>query len=579
MGPSKLATAYMEIRADDKRLGRDLQKVRGKTTSALGSIAKTASGMLVAMLVSKVAGALKDLAVSSIAAASRAQEIESKFGAVFKHLTKDAEDMVADFRKRWGFATSDLRDYMSTFQDTFVPLGFARDKALELSQSLVELGVDLGSFYNMDPGAAMHRLTSALVGNHESVRSFGIVITEASLKAKLLEMGIKGGTKAATEQQKVMARLKIIMGSTKDAQGDMDRTSSSAANQMRVLSSQIQEIKEELGEAFLPIVTQLIGVFIEEFVPALLEVANVLKDVLPDAIKTAQIGFRGLQLYVTEAVLAVVHGLNEIRGLKEKLLGGGSSSAGEPDFMKIYEEELAHKVREIGKGIKHLKKEGGPGGIQPPSEAVADGLSDIAESAREAAEAVKKLKEAMKEESDRVRKSLDGPMEEFLQRRKHLERLRFFGPGSGGITEATFEKGMEHARERLRQAMGVDADSLLTPMGRLRKRREDLEKLRDVGALSPKQFEKAYAGAVGEWTRETGFDKVGPHADRKTASGGFFSTTGLGESIQRALLGSHDDYQQQTARNTGEIAQRSKEMADAMKSIDGKIENVGTLTD
>ena len=40
-------------------------------------------------------------------------------------------------------------------------------------------------------------LTSAIVGNHEAVRRFGVVITESTLKQELLEAGIEGGVEAA----------------------------------------------------------------------------------------------------------------------------------------------------------------------------------------------------------------------------------------------------------------------------------------------------------------------------------------------------------------------------------------------
>ena len=51
------------------------------------------------------------------------------------------------------------------------------------------------------------RIVSGMVGNHEALRRFGVIITETSLSAKLMEMGIKGGSRAATEQQKVLAEL------------------------------------------------------------------------------------------------------------------------------------------------------------------------------------------------------------------------------------------------------------------------------------------------------------------------------------------------------------------------------------
>ena len=70
----------------------------------------------------------------------------------------------------------------SSVQDTFVPLGFARGEAAKLSVQLTKLAVDTASFNNAQDIPTMMAFQSALVGNHEAVRRFGIVITETELK-------------------------------------------------------------------------------------------------------------------------------------------------------------------------------------------------------------------------------------------------------------------------------------------------------------------------------------------------------------------------------------------------------------
>lgn len=91
-------------------------------------------------------------------------------------------------------------------------------------------------------------LTSALVGNHEAVRRFGIVITEATLKQELFRIGVKGNAANASNLAKVIARLNIVMRSTGDAQGDAARTSGSFANQMKALQATLLELRIELGD-------------------------------------------------------------------------------------------------------------------------------------------------------------------------------------------------------------------------------------------------------------------------------------------------------------------------------------------
>ena len=104
---------------------------------------------------------------------------------------------------------------MAQLQDTFVPLGFARDKSAELSKALAQLATDVGSFNNVATPDVANAFTSAIVGNHEAVRRFGIVLTEASVKQEAYRMGIAETDSELNSQQKVLARVSILLSSTK----------------------------------------------------------------------------------------------------------------------------------------------------------------------------------------------------------------------------------------------------------------------------------------------------------------------------------------------------------------------------
>jgi hypothetical protein len=91
----------------------------------------------------------------------------------------------------------------------------------------------MASFNNESEANVIRDLQSALVGNHETVRKYGVIITQATLDQELLNTGIEGGIREATEQEKVMARMNIILKGTTDAQGDAARTAGSFANSIK----------------------------------------------------------------------------------------------------------------------------------------------------------------------------------------------------------------------------------------------------------------------------------------------------------------------------------------------------------
>ncbi len=235
-----------------------MKRFQNRATSSVGKVFKALTS-LQGLLIGGglIAGFLK-LGASSVTAASDVEEMESKFRAVFKGLSGGVDEWASVHAKAVNRSALELKGYLSTLQDTFVPMGFARDKAAELSKATTKLAVDLSSFNNVATADVVRDLQSALVGNTETVRKYGVVITQATLNQQLLRSGIDGGVKSATEAQKTFARLQIIMNSTKDAQGDAAKTAGDYANEVRGLKGVWQEVLVFFGQGVIPAIKDLI---------------------------------------------------------------------------------------------------------------------------------------------------------------------------------------------------------------------------------------------------------------------------------------------------------------------------------
>lgn len=194
-----------QIKADVGEAFRGLDKVDRKMDTLEGQAGKTSTSMSKmsanvgkAMKVASVAAAAAAVAFAAfswkaVGLASDAEEIDGKFNAVFKDNANDAKQWAETFGDSVGRATTDVKSYMSTFQDTFVPMGFAREEGAGLSKQLTELAVDISSFNNESEPETIAALQSALVGNHETMRKYGVVITQTTLGQELMNMGIAGG--------------------------------------------------------------------------------------------------------------------------------------------------------------------------------------------------------------------------------------------------------------------------------------------------------------------------------------------------------------------------------------------------
>jgi len=252
------ATVANKKLAQSQHLVSQRMSGNAKTANALQGAFATLRNKLL-LLSFAMAMAVKPI-LDLIKAQSDAEEIANKFNVVFGRQADVVREWAGTFGQSVGRASSELQGMLATLQDTFVPLGFARKEATKLSISLTTLALDVASFNNKLDADVIRDFQSALVGNHETVRKYGIVITEAQLAAEALRSGIIETKRELTSQEKVQARLNLIIAGSKDAIGDLDRTQESYANTLKRFNAEVRVTQEELGKALIPLATELLGV-------------------------------------------------------------------------------------------------------------------------------------------------------------------------------------------------------------------------------------------------------------------------------------------------------------------------------
>ena len=314
-------TLLVKIEADMSGLRRDLKKIQtttDKTTKGMTKAFKAAGGAatlyLGASFISTVARAAKSL----VDLAGDIDEMQSKSSVVFGDFTGDIRGFAEEFGRAVGRSKFQLEEMASTVQDTFVPMGFARGEAAKLSEKLTVLAVDVASFNNAQDMDTMKAFQSALVGNHETVRRFGIVITEATLDQELMTMGIAKGAKEASNAQKVTARLNLILKGTTDAHGDAARTAGSYANRVKDLESSWEMFRAELGRLLIGPGLDLV-VWLKTTIQStreLLQLLGLMKVTTEDALSGAK-----KEIVVLETTIS-----NISKSLKELESGGALNS-------------------------------------------------------------------------------------------------------------------------------------------------------------------------------------------------------------------------------------------------------------
>jgi hypothetical protein len=248
--------------------------------------------------------------------AAEAQETLSKFNTVFKDIQREANLVAKNLSRNFGLSALEARRLLSSTGDLLVGFGFTQKSALELSEEVNKLAVDLASFTNFSGGAAgaSEALTKALLGERESLKSLGISILEADVKAKVLENTQKGLTFETERQAKAYATLQLAQQQTQAAQGDFQRTSTSFQNQMRILRGNLENLAVSIGNKLLPIFSPFVKLLNNILTPA-----RELEDVTND-LANAQKEYTGIVKRLTEQQENLTDAERDSLEIRRKLL-------------------------------------------------------------------------------------------------------------------------------------------------------------------------------------------------------------------------------------------------------------------
>lgn len=250
-----LGTAKRESESAGREMGRSLD---GATTSVnkLGNAWKSLAAIVsVGLIVNQI----NSIGKAAIKAASDMEEVENKFRVVFRGMTDEANKYATELNKAYLMSQRESKQYLTSIQDMLVPMGMARESAGALSVEVVKLAADLGSFNNLRTADVMRDIQSAIVGEFEPMRKYGVVLSAATVQHKALEMGLAATKDELSALHKAQAAYQLIVESSSDSIGDVARSTESYANQSKLLQANIEDLHREIGEALLPVATEIVS--------------------------------------------------------------------------------------------------------------------------------------------------------------------------------------------------------------------------------------------------------------------------------------------------------------------------------
>ncbi|OFT32793.1 hypothetical protein HMPREF3169_09675 [Corynebacterium sp. HMSC08C04] len=208
--------------------------------------------------------ALGGLTALGKGAADYAAEAEQSYGAVesifgehsakINNLSKTAADSV-------GLSGREYREQASYMGAMLKNLGTPMEELGGKSADLVAMGADLAATFGGPTSDAVSALGAVLRGETDPIERYGISIKQADIKAKMAEMGLDGLTGEAEKQAKAQATLALLTEQSASAQGQFARETDTAAHKTQVAKAKLDDAKETIGTALLPVMALVTEAF------------------------------------------------------------------------------------------------------------------------------------------------------------------------------------------------------------------------------------------------------------------------------------------------------------------------------
>lgn len=236
---------------DQSGINKGMATMKNGIKSLSGSIAKLGAAVGVAFGISEMVRFGKE----AVNLASDLQEVQNVVDTAFDSMSYKIEKFTQTSIEKFGLSKLAAKQTGSSYMAMAKGMQFADDIASDMALTLTGLSADMASFYNISQEEARTALSAVYTGETETLKRYGILITEVNLQEFARQKGITKSINAMTQREKVMLRYQYVLKSTELAQGDFAKTSDSWVNQTKTLSERWKEMQAVWGQAFMTLGT------------------------------------------------------------------------------------------------------------------------------------------------------------------------------------------------------------------------------------------------------------------------------------------------------------------------------------
>jgi hypothetical protein len=483
--------------------------------------------------------ALTTLAAVAFKATKMASDLNEETSKA-QQIFGDASDSIIAFSNtaatKLGQSKTEALKAAGTFGVLGQAAGLTGTDLTAMSIKFTQLASDLASFNNTSPEDAVLALGAGLRGEAEPLRRYGVLLDDATLRQKALDLELVKSTKEAlTPQIKSLAAQAVILEKTALQQGNFALTARDAANQQRTFTAKLKDLQTQMGVLFLPV--------LKETLDTLNDYADVLIYLTSNTDKAKDSTGKWLDRFVKLATIVlpfaqVMKGLGIVVGKVNEYVGN------QADALKQNERatsRVTNKIQELA-GFEQLLQTKVDKTTTSTNKSTA-AAKKKADAYADAQEAALKLRYEVQELADALRESLNVKLDDAVEKLADAQSaFDSFGKGVGAAIIGSFNFGNAQSEaasnaDELKKALAKQSEAQLKVNAAYNKWNAFQDK-DNMDALILAQEELAIASgevAVAQAKPMTFFDNLSKQAEKAKKFNELVSRLIAGDLSETAL--------------------------------------------
>lgn len=257
-GLNNLKPQFTEMGNTGTKAMNQISNSVGGATKSMSSLKNSLKGIIGTLGLVFSLKALINFGQQAVNVASDLTEVDNVVQKAFGNMRGEMDALADSSIKNLGISRLEAYQTGSTFMAMGKSMLTSSQDAKDMALNLTKLSANMASFFNTSNKYAAIALKSIYTGETETLKQYGVVMTEVNLKQFALAQGISKSYEEMSQSERVMLRYQYVIQQLGYIGDDFIDTQDSWANQTRVLKEQWKEFLGVLGTGIITVLTPLV---------------------------------------------------------------------------------------------------------------------------------------------------------------------------------------------------------------------------------------------------------------------------------------------------------------------------------